>query len=178
MQLTTTCLRLSEYTAKIKYFNFNYSTTFSLNLPHKTRDSDHQRIDYRPPHLGKENVMAGKIVAFAVLVITMHSAHAGQIEKQSSYVSNGLNEIATWIITDGKVQPQTICIREKVSVRFMKCLDGAREIFAYGCLAQANDSYCDAYRWISKKPEYLNYRRQTYLNAPFSTEAKKIDPNL
>ena len=120
--------------------------------------------------------MNGKTVALFVLIMIMHSAYADQIEKQSTYVSNGLNEIATWIISDGKVKPETICIREKASVRFMRCLNGAREIFAYGCLVQANDNYCDAYRWVSKDSEYLNYRREIYLSSPFSTEAKKLDP--
>lgn len=122
--------------------------------------------------------MKGRIAAIVISTMIMHSAYADRIERQSTYVSNGMNEIATWVIENEKVQPETICIREKASDRFMRCLDGAREIFAYGCLMQENDSYCDAYRWASKDKNYLNYRREINLNTPFSSEAKKLAPTL
>lgn len=122
--------------------------------------------------------MKGRVAAIVISIMIMHSAYADRIERQSTYVSNRMNEIATWVIENEKVQPETICIREKASDRFMRCLDGAREIFAYGCIAQANNSYCDAYRWISKDLEYLKHRREINLNVPFSREAKLLDLDL
>lgn len=121
--------------------------------------------------------MKGKTAAIAASMIIMHSAYADRIERQSTYVRNGMNEIATWIIEDGKVTPETICIREETPGRFMRCLDGAREIFSYGCIMQSDDAYCDAYRWVSKDQKYLNYRREMNLKTPFSSEAKRLDPN-
>lgn len=121
--------------------------------------------------------MKMKIKAAIAAMLLAANAQAAT-ENQWSYASNGFSELANWTIEDGKIVNSSVCSYESEdNQRFMACLDGAREIFAYECLMKANDKYCNAYREISSNPAFIQHRKSVN-SAPFSPEAKKIDKGL
>lgn len=92
--------------------------------------------------------------------------------------STGYQEIATWSTDENGVIPASVCAQEESgSERYLRCLDGAREIMAYLCLIEGQDYACDGYRGVSKRTDYLAYRREVN-SAPFSAEAIAFDAKV